>query len=241
MTQCLANWPAPQGIHAFTTTKKHGISLGAYASNNLALHVHDDPNDVCANRQALLHALDIPGDPAWLDQTHSTLCVHVEQETNRQADAAITRQINQPLVILTADCLPILLCSRNGVELAAIHAGWRGLANGVIENTLARMCSATDQLMAWIGPGICKSCYQVGRETRAQIIDYNPSLIDDFILRDGFFYADLSAMATRILTSHGISSVHSANACTFEEKALFYSYRQAPVTGRMATFIWQSM
>jgi len=237
----LANWPAPKGIHAFTTTKTDGLSHGAYASNNLALHVDDDINHVLANRQAIINKCKIPGNPAWLDQTHSTLCVHVEHDSNRQADAAITLQPNQPLVILTADCLPILLCSLNGVEIAAIHAGWRGLTNGIIENTLARMHSPTNQLIAWIGPGICNSCYQVGGETRAQIIQNNPSLIDDFILHDGSFYADLAGMATRILNSHGISSVHSANACTFEENALFYSYRQAPVTGRMATFIWQSI
>ncbi len=235
-----ANWPAPRGINAFTTTRIHGVSLGSYASNNLALHVNDSRQDVLANRQALIQSLDIPGEPAWLDQTHSTICVHVEQENNRQADAAITRLTDQPLVILTADCLPILICNRDGTELAAIHAGWRGLVGGVIENTLIRIQSPADQLMAWIGPGICKSCYPVGADTRDQIITSNQRLTENIVLNNGSFYADLPGMAGRILTDMGIRSIHYSNACTFEENKLFYSYRHTPKTGRMATFIWSS-
>jgi YfiH family protein len=229
-----ANWPAPSHIQAGTTTLMHGHSQEAYASNNLALHVGDNPAHVLANRQQLRSLLMLPNDPAWLEQTHSTDCVIIENEASRHADAAITRQKTQPLAILTADCLPILLCDKLGTEIAAIHAGWRGLLNGVVQNTLKKMHVKPHDLLAWIGPAICQRCYEVGDDVRMQFTSVYPFTTNAFEGR----YANLPYMAELVLKSLGIHHVYQSHVCTFEEKKTCYSYRRTSQTGRMATLIW---
>jgi YfiH family protein len=229
-----ANWPAPQSIHALTTTIQQGFSTPPYAFNNVALHVDDNPEHVLLNRQALRRDLALPEEPFWLNQTHSTDVVVVEEEDNRNVDAAITRQENTPLVILTADCLPILLCNTEGSEIAAIHAGWRGLLHGIVQHTLQKMHSKPDALMAWIGPAICQTCYEVGDEVRAQFTAQYPFTSKAFQGR----YANLPQMAEMLLRELGIHSVYQSGVCTFEEKKRCYSYRRAAQTGRMGTLIW---
>ena len=171
MNNLIANWPAPKNISALTTTRLHGASTGPYSHNNLALHVDDEKTSVLVNRTNLTKSLNLPGEPVWLNQIHSNQCVVVEDESLRDADASVTRHKNMPLVIMTADCLPILLCNQNGNEIAAVHAGWRGLLNGVIENTLLKMNSKPESLLAWIGPAICKSCFEIGEEVEQQYIE----------------------------------------------------------------------
>jgi len=171
----LANWPAPENITALSTTRYSGYSQAPYDSNNLGIYVGDDERHVLQNRQQLVESLQLPGEPQWLQQTHSTRCVVVENETNRDADAAITRSPLHPLVILTADCLPITLCNVQGNEIAAIHAGWRGLYQGIVESSLARMNSKACDLMAWIGPAICQNCYEVGEEVYQAFTSKYPS------------------------------------------------------------------
>ena len=185
-----------------------------------------------------MHTLNLPGEPVWLEQTHSTDCVIAEEDMNRTADAAITRSNNHPLAIMTADCLPIVFCNQSGTEIAAVHAGWRGLAFGILENTLAKMQSAPETLMAWIGPAICPTCYEIGDEVHQTFSSRYPFTKKTFITKGSHRYADLPVMAALILKSKGISAVFQSGACTFERNDEFYSYRREAQTGRMATLIW---
>lgn len=210
-----ANWNAPTHVHALTTTIHGGIGTGLYGSNNLALHVEDNAEEVLMNRKKLMQALNFTAEPIWLNQTHSTHVCVVEEDTERdQVDASITRLKNVPLVILTADCLPIVLCNQNGTEIAAIHAGWRGLLNGIIQNTCDKMHSQSASLMAWIGPAICQNCYEVGESVKNQFIERYPFTKNTFKDR----YANLAYMAELILNSLGITQVFQSGLCTFEEK-----------------------
>lgn len=227
MNNLIANWPAPKNIHALTTTCEQG---------NLALHVGDNETHVLNNRKHLCSNLNLINDPHWLNQTHSNQCVLIDEDNSRNADAAITRSPEQPLVIMTADCLPILLCDEQGQEIAAIHAGWRGLLNGVIENTLAKMQS--NALFAWIGPAICKHCFEIGEEIEQYFTDQYQWTTPAFTTLEGKKYADLPLIAELILNHHGITNVTQSNACTFEGKNKYYSYRRTAQTGRIATLIW---
>ena len=238
MPNLIANWPAPSTIGALTTTRVGGESQRPYQGNNLGFHVGDDEASVSANRLALRQSLLLPQEPAWLDQTHSNCCVVVEDDPNRVADAAITRRKDQPLVIMTADCLPILLCDRQGTEIAAVHSGWRGLANGIVENTLAKMHSSPGALMAWIGPAICGKCYEVGDDVWQAYTSQYPFTRDTFKRQGTRWFADLAKMAELILNHHGVQAVYQSSACTYELKNKFYSYRREVKTGRIATLIW---
>ena len=238
MSNFIANWPAPASISALTTTRLGGFSQPPFDSNNFGLHVGDDENSVCQNRLRLKESLLLPNEPAWLEQTHSSDCVVVEDDSNRVADAAITRSKTTPLVIMTADCLPVLLCDRNGTEVAAIHSGWRGLANGIVENTLAKMHSAPESLMAWIGPAICGTCYEIGEEVRQAYISRYPFTANTFRQQGTSLFANLPQMAELILNAQGVQAVYQSGACTFELTNTFYSYRSKAKTGRMASLIW---
>lgn len=238
MTFRPANWPAPKNISAGTSTRLPGFSQAPYDSNNLGFHVGDNPLHVEQNRQLLQEQLRLPNEPTWLEQTHSTVCVIAEEDSTRDADAAITRSKNHPLVILTADCLPITLCSLQGDEIAAIHAGWRGLYHGIIENTVNKMNNSSEQLMAWIGPAICQNCYEVGDEVYASFTSKYPASIQSFVPRANKWLANLSEIAQIVLNSLGIKAVYQSNLCTFELKKEFYSYRRQAQTGRIGTLIW---
>lgn len=238
MKNKLANWPAPKNITALTTTRLSGWSEEPYTANNLALHVGDNPAHVLKNRAALKDALQLPSEPIWLNQTHSTTCIIAESDTSRDADAAITRSIMHPLAILTADCLPITLCSLNGDEIAAIHAGWRGLFNGIVENTIHKMNNKGEQLMAWIGPAICQNCYETGDEVYRAFTEKYPLSSSAFVSRQSKWLANLPKIAEIILNSQGVQAVYQSNLCTFELNDALYSYRKQAQTGRIATLIW---
>jgi YfiH family protein len=237
LSNLIANWPAPLHVRALTTSRTSGFSQHHFAANNLALHVNDEAAHVLANRQALTESLSLPHEPAWLEQTHSNICVNIDSDENRVADAAITAQYHRPLAILTADCLPILLCNQAGTEIAAIHAGWRGLANGIIEQTIDKMQSEPAQLMAWIGPAICGDCYETGSEVQQQFMQ-KYAYLTEFEQKNGKLHANLPHLAEQIAKHMGVASVHQSHACTFEEHERFYSYRRASETGRIATLIW---
>lgn len=238
MTYKQANWPAPKNISAVCTTRGTGYSLPPYDSNNLALHVFDNEELVIKNRAHLSQTLNLPGELVWLDQIHSTECIIAEEEINRIADAAITRSLTHPLVILTADCLPITLCSMQGDEIAAIHAGWKGLCNGIIENTLDKMHSANEQLIAWIGPAICQTCFEVGEEVYLAFTNKYPMTQEAFRPNQFKWLANLALIAEMILLSKGVQAVYQSGLCTFELESEFYSYRRTAQTGRIATLIW---
>ena len=229
MTYLHANWPAPKNIHALTTTK---------TSNNLALHVGDSEEHVLANRTALRKNLNLPAEPIWLNQTHTNTCVRVEDGILRDADATVTSSTTHPLAIMTADCLPIVLCNQDGTEIAAIHAGWRGLLNGIIENTLDKMHSPKHTLMAWTGPAICDNCFEVGQEVPDAFIQRYACTASAFRPHHNKSLGNLPKIAELILNYHGVHAVYHANACTFEQENAFYSYRRTSQTGRMATLIW---
>lgn len=238
MNTRLANWKAPKNISALTTTRFGGYSKAPYDSNNLACHVGDDQQDVQRNRELLSESLQLPNEPAWLEQTHSTVCVVTEEESNRHADAAVTRSTKQPLAILTADCLPITLCNSQGTEIAAIHAGWRGLYHGIIENTLKKMHSNPSDLLAWIGPAISQEHYEIGEEVYDAFTGkYQQSTLAFEPVKEKKWLANLPLIAEMVLKKLEIQAIWQSNLCTFKSTE-FYSYRKASQTGRIATLIW---
>ena len=232
-------WNAPSQVKALCTTRNGGFSPSPFDTLNLAMHVGDDEDNVLRNRELLCNALGFPAEPCWLQQTHSVRVVNLESESDRRADAAITRETSFVAVVMTADCLPILLCNRAGTEVAAIHAGWRGLADGIIEATVSKMKSSPDQLLAWIGPGISQQCFEVGDEVRDIFMAKNESAISQFVSnRPGHWLCDLGGLARdRLLGLEGVEINHTDH-CSYRDEALFYSYRRNAVTGRMASLIW---
>lgn len=238
MQNRLANWPAPYNISALTTTRLLGYSSAPFDSNNLAFHVGDVDLQVSKNRQQLTELLCLPAEPIWLNQTHSTICISAETDSNRNADASVTRSKNCPLVVMTADCLPITLCNTQGTEIAAIHAGWRGLYEGIIENTLHKMTSTASDLLAWIGPAISQTHYEIGAEVYSAFHSKHPESASCFKANGNKWLANLAKIAELILNKHGIQAVYQSGLCTYELKDEFYSYRREPRTGRIATLIW---
>ena len=232
-------WDAPRQVRAICTTRQGGFSKSPFDSLNLAAHVGDAPADLIRNRRHLGEALNLPAEPDWLQQTHSTSVVTLEQDSLRQADAAITRRPDTVAVVMTADCLPILLCNREGSEVAAIHAGWRGLVNGVVQATLTQMNSPPEQLLAWIGPAISQSHFEVGPEVHAAFVTQHDSAKDRFVSnRPGHWICDLAGLAADSLNRLGLIDVHRSEYCSYADADLFFSYRRNPETGRMASLIW---
>jgi YfiH family protein len=201
--------------------------------------VGDDQNNVLRNRELLQTGLNLPAGPDWLEQTHSTRVVVLESDASRRADAAITRLVGTVAVVMTADCLPILLCNRAGTEVAAVHAGWRGLADGVIQTTLNKLQSPVDQLMAWIGPGISQQHFEVGDTVRDLFLANSDQNQQYFTAnRPGHWLCDLPGLATGILSSHAVAEIDAAPGCSYRDEAQFFSYRRSATTGRMASLIW---
>lgn len=245
-----ADWAAPAPIRAGITTRLlPGRSAGPYAHGNLGDHVGDEPDAVAANRRLLRDLLDLPGEPAWLRQVHGCDVRVSGTIAPAEADAAITRTPGEVLAILTADCLPILIANAAGDEVAAIHAGWRGLAGGVIEATVARMTSAPADLCVWIGPGIGPGAFEVGEDVRMAMHDaagsedrnavlaaFAPRSADGVIVA-GKWWCDLPRLATIRLARLGVRRIASSGLCTVTD-ALFYSHRRDRVTGRMASLVW---
>lgn len=233
-----AKWPAPKNISALSTTRSSGFSEAPYSSNNLGLHVGDNETHVLKNRQQIREHFNLPAEPIWLEQTHSIDCIIAENESSRNADAAITRSNLHPLVIMTADCLPITLCSIEGDEIAAIHAGWRGLYNGIIENTIQKMKTSPAKILAWIGPAISQEFYEVGEEVYNSFTRKYPENSKAFKPSGSKWFADLPQIAEWTLNSLGVTRVYQSGLCTYKLKNEFYSYRREPQTGRIGTLIW---
>lgn len=231
-------WPAPDNIVAGATTRAGGVSEGVFESLNLGDHVGDDPSHVAENRRRFVAESGIGAEPGWLTQVHGT-AVRVPGETAPpEADAAITRGPGETVAVLTADCLPILLCSDPGDEIAAIHAGWRGLAAGIVAETIARMHTRPERLLAWLGPAISQPAFEVGDEVREAFTADDPGAGECFLQNErGRWQADLYALARRRLGAAGVGAVYGGGFCTFTERARFFSYRRDGQCGRMATFI----
>lgn len=234
-----AHWPAPAGIHAGTTLRHGGVSQHAFDSFNLATHVGDDPDHVDLNRQQLIVALGLPQQPLWLTQQHTTQVINADSSAQQPiADASFSKNTGTVCAVLTADCLPILLCDAQGKQIAAIHAGWRGLLNGVIENTV--LTFENKQIFAWLGPAISQQAFEIGEDVRSAFVRHSKLTEDAFIKgRAGKWYADLYLLASLRLKSVGVTGIYGGDLCTFKNQQRFYSYRRSKQTGRMASLIWK--
>jgi YfiH family protein len=236
-------WPVPATVRAFVTTRQGGLSAGPYASLNLATHVGDDPGVVFRNRERLISSLDLPAEPEWLAQAHGTRVLDCRNSagspsSSECADAATTAIPGVVLVVLTADCLPVFFADRHGDRVAVAHAGWRGLAQGVLEATLEAMACNPSELVAWIGPGIEGDCYETGPSVRAAFVAPADQAFFLPAGRPEHFEVDLAALAYSRLEQRGVGWIGRCPLGTFRYPELFYSYRRESVTGRMASVIY---
>lgn len=237
MTPILPDWPAPARVKSLVTTRAGGVSQAPWASLNLGDHVGDDPAHVAANRARLRQSL--PADPGWLRQVHSARVVELGRDANLEADAAVARQPGQVCAVLTADCLPVLFCDRAGSVVAAAHAGWRGLADGVLEATVAAMQVAPEGILAWMGAAIGPQAFEVGDDVREAFVARHPEAAAAFAPHaPGKWLADLYRLARVRLDHAGVHAIYGGGRCTYQEADSFYSYRRDGVTGRMASLIW---
>lgn len=219
------------------TTRNGGVSQGPYARWNLATHVGDADNAVSINR-ALLREI-VPVKPLWLNQVHGTDVVDAAvANSTPDADASFTRRAGSACVIMTADCLPVLFCDRDGSVVAAAHAGWRGLAGGVLEATIAAMACDASHLMAWLGPAIGPESFEVGDDVYAAFTGLQPAAAHAFERRGDKWLADIYELARLRLAAAGVTAVFGGGDCTYRDSARFFSYRRDGVTGRMAALIW---
>ena len=239
MLTCLApQWQVPSHVTVLCTTRKGGVSQAPFDSLNLGLHVGDDAQAVQENRRRLRDSFVLPGTPFWLNQTHSTNVVTAGESVD--ADGSWTQEQDHVLAVLTADCLPVVISNLAGTQIAVVHAGWRGLANGILENALTAF-NASDPLHAWLGPAIGSEAFEVGEEVRAAFTERNALHASAFKPRktEGKFLADLYALARNELQQARTVCVTGGEYCTFQQSSLFHSHRRdGLLSGRMATVAW---
>lgn len=236
------DWPAPANVHAVSTTRTGGVSRGAHASFNLGAHVGDDPRAVAENRLALRAELNLPQEPHWLTQVHGTHVVTLSDapRSDLRGDAALSRVPGQACVIMTADCLPVLFCGRAGTTVAAAHAGWRGLAAGILENTIAAMGTPPGEIFAWLGPAIGPQAYEVGTEVHTAFVQSDHAADQAFEpCGPDKWLCDLYQLASQRLRRAGVSHIYGGGLCTYSDPERFFSYRRDGQCGRMATLIWR--
>ena len=233
------NWPAPANVRALTTTRAGGVSLPPYDELNLGMHVHDDHEVVLENR-AILTAI-LPEEPFWLEQVHGVKVLDLDHPDfePEQADASFSRNAGKVCCVMTADCLPVLLTNKQGTVVAAVHAGWRGLLEGVIENTVGAMAESPGDLLAWLGPAIGPTAFEVGSEVRDLFMaeDVNADAAFEKS-RLGKYHANIYQLARLRLARLGVTDVYGGDLCTFHDEDRFFSFRREKMTGRMATLIW---
>ena len=250
----LPNWPAAGPVRAAFTLRAGGVSDGNYGSLNLGQHVGDDPRAVAENRRRVVAGLQLPSEPLWLRQVHGTSVLDADaapppapEDAGPGVDAALTRQSGRVLVVQVADCLPVLLAARDGSAVAVAHAGWRGLAAGIVEATVAALGVAGEELHAWLGPAIGPAHFEVGEEVRAVFCQLGAEPAGEdrgeaaaaFERNDrGRWQCDLRLLARQRLLQLGVRSIHGEPRCTYAEVDAFYSFRRDRITGRMAALIW---
>lgn len=236
-TFLIPDWPAPEGIRACVTTRAGGVSLAPFDSFNLGDHVDDDPSAVAHNRQRLTHIFDVQ--PAWLSQVHGVVVAPANPEQIVEADASWTSTPGIACTVMTADCLPALFCDRAGTRVAAAHAGWRGLAAGVLEAAAHSLNVEPDDILVWLGPAIGPAVFEVGGEVRDVFIDDMPQAATAFVpsVNEGRYMADIYELARLRLARYGITAVYGGGFCTVTDPR-FYSYRRSPRTGRFASLVW---
>ena len=233
-------WPAPRAVRAAFTLRGGGVSQGDYAGLNLGAHVGDDPQAVARNRALLRAALALPAEPIWLEQRHGVRVADLDRESlPAPADAAVTRRPGPVCAILVADCMPVLFTTRHGDAVAAAHAGWRGLAGGVLAATVRALGVSGTELLAWLGPAIGPRHFEVGDEVRQAFVAADAGCDAAFRRNERErWLCDLATLARRQLAALGVRAVSDESACTYEDAARFYSYRRAQPTGRMAALVW---
>ncbi|MBW8184237.1 peptidoglycan editing factor PgeF [Shewanella nanhaiensis] len=243
-------WHIPANVNIAFTTRKGGVSRAPYASLNLGLHVGDVSEDVLVNRALVQERLQLPVLPAWLNQIHSTHIVNADNRSVQDADGSYSCSRSQVCVVMTADCLPVLLCDKSGTQVAAVHAGWKGLCNGIIEAALEKFDCQNDELIAYLGPAIGPQQFEVGAEVRALFLSQHKEADPFFIKKrsaisehltdphgEDKYLADLLGLAKLRLTLAGVSDIYLSDICTFNHPD-YFSYRKEQITGRMASYIW---
>ena len=241
------DWPAPESVLALSTTRVGGYSHGVYRGLNLGHHVDDDPDAVSANRRLLQSDLPAGATVNWLTQVHGNSVIRAGgKQAYPCADGAWTVQPGQVCAVLSADCLPVLLCDKNGSAVAAVHAGWRGLLSGILATSVAAMPATPGDMLAWLGPAIGPTAFEVGPEVRESFLvaaaESSRMLVEQCFVPSphfsGRFLADLYALARNRLAACGVSRIYGGEFCTLSDPERFYSYRRDGQTGRMATLIY---
>lgn len=235
------DWPAPKRVKALQTTRAGGVSEAPYMSLNLGAHVNDNPIAVAKNRQLLSPYL--PSEPVWVNQVHGVEVIDAATSSCLQnADASFTTKPNVVCVTMTADCLPVLFCDKKGSVVAAVHAGWRGLCDGVIEAAITKMQVHASEILAWLGPAIGPDAFEVGDDVREQFIAKDSQAALAFKPHGDKWLCNMYLIATQRLNAHGVTEIYGAGVnedfCTYSDEARFFSFRRDNVTGRMATMIW---
>ncbi|PWG62619.1 peptidoglycan editing factor PgeF [Sediminicurvatus halobius] len=237
----LPDWPRPPGVCALATTRAGGVSKPPFDTLNLGTRAGDDPSAVAANRGRLRHLAALPAVPSWLAQVHGRRVVHADEVMPdvTEADAVWSDRPGAVCAVLVADCLPVLLADRDGRCVAAAHAGWRGLAGGVLEATVAALPVGPGALVAWLGPCIGPDAFEVGVEVREAFLDGDSGATGCFRPSPaGRWLADLGGLARRRLAGAGVAAIHGGGLCTYSDPARFFSYRRDGRTGRMAALVW---
>lgn len=239
-TLIFPDWPQPKSVSSCSTTRAGGVSLPPFDSLNLGDHVDDRPEAVSENRQRLVELAQLPQQPVWLEQVHGTHVLHLDgsEIKNKQADAVYSNQVGQVCTIMTADCLPVLFCNQDGTEVAAAHAGWRGLCNGVLENTVRQFISPVNEIMAWLGPAIGAKRFEVGAEVKQAFVNQSSDLASAFTPHNDKYLADIYLLARKKLKAVGINAIYGGDFCTVSDENRFFSYRREGKTGRMASLVW---
>ena len=236
----LPEWPAPANVHALSTLRDGGYSTGPYASFNLALHTGDDAIAVQRNRELLRSHFELPAEPIWLQQVHSSHLIEADSTVvDTQADGCWSRAPGYVCAVMTADCLPVLICDRSGTKVAAAHAGWRGLYAGVITNAVNILQSNPAELMVWLGPAIGPLSFEVGLEVMQSFTTKNDKNASAFRqVDDSHWLCDIYQLAKIELARLGVTAIYGGDECSYSEEQRFYSYRRDGITGRMASIIW---
>ncbi|HAZ80983.1 MAG TPA: peptidoglycan editing factor PgeF [Porticoccaceae bacterium] len=243
----IPDWPVPANVRAAISLRLGGSSSGAFTNNNMALHVGDDQQNVIANRQALTLALNLSEDPHWLNQVHGTNISYApDRQPDVAADGSFSDQSGFVCTVMTADCLPILLCNYAGNQVAAVHAGWRGLANGIVAEAVSRF-TTDSPIMAYLGPAIGPDTFEVGADvyhhfiSRVKGLRYKQQIENAFVPNPrtpGRYFANLYTLGRAALSRSGVTEVYGRDECTFSNPERFYSYRRDSITGRNASLIW---
>jgi polyphenol oxidase len=236
-------WPVPHHVHAAFTLRQGGVSASPYDSLNVGAHVGDAADRVSENRRRVRRELSLPAEPAWLEQVHGAAVCDLDEaptvERHAGADAVLTRRAGNVCVVQVADCLPVLLAARDGTAVAAVHAGWRGLAAGVLEAALAALGVEPHRLLAWLGPAIGPEHFEVGAEVRSAFLARDAGAAAAFSANArGRWQCDLAALARGRLGASGVAAVFGGEWCTYASPQQFFSYRRDGQCGRMAALIW---